>query len=71
MLVRMSAPVSRVDQNLDGPNDLLSLHEISTLLIQQDNLDALYKSIVEAAIAVMSSDMASIQSLDAEHRELQ
>ena len=71
MLVRMSAPVSRVDQNLDGPNDLLSLHEISTLLIQQDNLDALYKSIVKAAIAVMSSDMASIQSLDAEHRELQ
>jgi PAS domain S-box-containing protein len=71
MLERPSAPVSLVDQNLDGPNDLLSLHEISTLLIQQDNLDALYKSIVEAAIAVMSSDMASIQSFDAERNELQ
>jgi PAS domain S-box-containing protein len=70
MFEQSSAPASEVYKNLDGPNDLLELHEISTLLIQQDDLDTLYDSVLEAAIGLMSSDMASIQSLDPKRNEL-
>jgi hypothetical protein len=34
-LQRSSALVAGVSRNLDGPDDLLQLHEISTLLIQE------------------------------------
>jgi len=40
------------------------LHEVSTLLIQEDNLDSLYNRILDAAMSLMSSDMASMQLLD-------
>jgi two-component system CheB/CheR fusion protein len=40
------------------------LQETSTLLIQQGNPDALYQRILDAGIALMSSDMASIQIVD-------
>jgi PAS domain S-box-containing protein len=46
------------------------LHEISTLLIQEGNLDALYNRILDAAIGLMSSDMASMQLFDAERNQL-
>jgi hypothetical protein len=46
------------------------LHEISTLLIQQGNLDALYNHILDAAMGLMSSDMASMQLFDPERNQL-
>jgi PAS domain S-box-containing protein len=48
-----------------------TLHEISTLLTQEGNLDFLYSRILDAAMGVMSSDTASIQSLDHERNNLQ
>ena len=56
---------------VEGLNDNLQLHEISTLLIQEGNLDALYHRILDAAMVVMSSDMASMQLLDPERKQLQ
>ena len=46
------------------------LHEISSLLIQAGDVHALYRRILDAAIAVMRSDMATIQMLDPARREL-
>jgi hypothetical protein len=62
-----SAPKTRTDDWLD---DTLQLHEISTLLIQEDNLDSLYNSILDAAMSLMSSDMASMQLLYPERSQL-
>jgi GAF domain-containing protein len=47
-----------------------ALHEISTLLIQEGNLDPLYNRILDAAMSLMSSDMASMQLLDPERNHL-
>ncbi|MGB8627780.1 MAG: hypothetical protein WCD69_00090 [Xanthobacteraceae bacterium] len=69
-LQQSSAPVAEVRKNLDGPDDILQLHEISTLLIQEGNLHSLYSRILDAATGLMSSDMASIQLLDPEHNQL-
>lgn len=41
-----------------------SLQQVSTLLSREGNLEALYPPIVDAAVALMSSDAASIQMLD-------
>jgi hypothetical protein len=46
------------------------LHKISTLLIQEGSLDALYDRILNAAIVLMSSDMASMQLVDPERNQL-
>ncbi len=46
------------------------LHEISTLLIQESDLDSLYHRILDAAIGLMASDRASMQMLDPERNEL-
>jgi PAS domain S-box-containing protein len=54
--------------DLDASDDIL--HEISTLLIQEGDLDALYDHILDAATGLMSSDMASIQLLDPEGSQL-
>ena len=70
MLEQSSAPVAEAGKNLDAPDDVLQLHEISTLLIQEGNLDSLYGRILDAAVGLMSSDMASIQSLDPERNQL-
>jgi PAS domain S-box-containing protein len=51
-------------------NRSLRLQEISTLLIQEGNLDALYERVVGAAIGVMSSNMGSMQTFHPEHNEL-
>ena len=62
MLEQPSAPgpVGRIDLE-KGPDDTVHLHEISTLLIEEGNLGSLYNRILDAAIDLMSSDMASIQ----------
>jgi PAS domain S-box-containing protein len=46
------------------------LHKISTSLIQEGNLDALYGRILDAAMGLMSSDMASMQLLEPERNQL-
>src|SRR5262249_32022089 len=42
----------------------------STLLIQEGNLDLLYSRILDAAVVLMASDMASMQLLDPERNRL-
>ena len=69
-LRQSSASVAKVRKNLDGPDDILQLHEISTSLIQEGDLGSLYNSFLDAAIGLMSSDMASMQLLDPEHNQL-
>jgi hypothetical protein len=40
MLKRSSVPVPKGRKDLDGPDDIFQLHEISTLLIQEGNLNS-------------------------------
>jgi PAS domain S-box-containing protein len=47
-------------------DDTLQLHEISTLLIPEGSLHALYERILEVAISLMAADMASVQIFDPE-----
>ena len=64
-----SVPVSQRRKYVaEGPDD--TLHEISTLLIREGNLDSLYNRMLDAAMSVMSSDMASMQLLDPERNQL-
>jgi PAS domain S-box-containing protein len=51
-------------------NNSLRIQEISTLLIQEGNLAALYDRILDAAIALMSADMGSMQTFHPEQGEL-
>ncbi|HJU05505.1 MAG TPA: PAS domain S-box protein [Nitrospiraceae bacterium] len=46
------------------------LQHISCQLIQEENIDALYEQILDAVIAVMRSDMGSMQMLDPEKNAL-
>jgi two-component system sensor kinase FixL len=57
----------RVDAQQD---ESLRLHEISTLLIQECNLESLFERILDAAIGLMSADMGSIQTFHPEQGEL-
>ncbi len=49
---------ARVDPKLDNA---LELQKVSTLLIQESNVTALYERILDAAINLMSADMGSLQ----------
>jgi PAS domain S-box-containing protein len=53
-----------------GTDASLPLQEISTLLIQEGNLDALYERVLDAAISLMSADMGSMQKYDPEQDQL-
>jgi hypothetical protein len=53
------------------PDAALRLHEISTLLIQESNLDSLYNRILDAAMGLMSADMASMQLFHPKRSELE
>jgi len=48
----------------------LRLQEISTFLIQEGNVDALYDRVLDAAISLMSADMGSLQVFHPERNEL-
>ena len=50
--------------------DLQLLQRISTRLISEDNVQALYEEILDGAQAIMRSDMASMQMLDSVRGEL-
>jgi hypothetical protein len=69
-LQQSNALVAEIRKHLDGPDDILQLHEISTSLIQESNIDSLHSRILDAAIGLMSSDMASMQLLDPERNQL-
>jgi len=70
MSEQSSVPVPEGRKVPDGTDDLFRLHEVSTLLIQEDNLDSLNNHILDAAMSLMSSDMASMQLLDPERDQL-
>ena len=71
MLEPSGVPVSELRELVaEAPDETLQLHEISTLLIQEGNLDSLYSRILDAAMSLMSSDMASMQMLDPERNQL-
>jgi hypothetical protein len=69
-LRRSDARGGGISKNLDWSDDILELHEISTLVIQEGNLESLYNRILDAAINLMSSDMASMHLLDLERSQL-
>jgi two-component system CheB/CheR fusion protein len=50
--------------------DTQHLQHISTLLIQEGNTEALYQQILDAAIALIRSDMGSMQTFDTDRNEL-
>src|SRR5262245_45665770 len=66
---RESKPNERARADV-GADASLRLQEISTLLIQEGNLDALYERVLDAAIDLMSADMGSMQKYDAEQDRL-
>ena len=49
----------------------LRLQEISTLLIQEGNLESLYERVLDAAVCLMAADVGSMQKYDAQQDELQ
>jgi two-component system CheB/CheR fusion protein len=51
-------------------SDARALQHISTLLIQEGNVDVLYRQILDAAIALMRADAGSIQRFEAERSAL-
>jgi PAS domain S-box-containing protein len=57
-------------QVADRSDNALQLQEISTTLIREENLDALYGRILDAAISLLSADMGSMQVLCPERSEL-
>lgn len=69
---------NRRQQGIDGaavpsrllPDETLRLQEISTLLIQERELDSLYGRILDAAVDLMASDMASMQEFEPERNAL-
>jgi PAS domain S-box-containing protein len=50
--------------------DTQQLQRVSSQMIEEDNTDALYQEILEAACSLMRSDFASIQMLVPERKEL-
>jgi PAS domain S-box-containing protein len=50
--------------------DALELQKISTLLIQEGDIDALYARVLEAATELTSADMASLQAFSSHRGEL-
>lgn len=51
-------------------NDMQRLHDLSTRLISEDDIQVLYDKIVAAAIAIMKADAGTIQLLDTQTNEL-
>src|SRR5262249_16263273 len=60
----------RKPQERPRANDSLRLQEVSNSLIQEGNLAALYDRVLDAAIALMSADMGSMQTFHPEQGDL-
>ena len=61
------------DENIPagaGGDNAWRLHQISSLLIQEGDVRALYEHILDAAIDLMRADMGSMQTFDPELHEL-
>jgi PAS domain S-box-containing protein len=70
--VELATRTPAADEPVSG--ELLAmqkLQEISTRLFQDDDLDVLYAQFVDAAVAIMRSDMASMQLFDPDRGQLQ
>jgi len=65
-----TAATSGTRHELPEPDDALRLQEISTLLIQEGNIDALYDCVLDAVIGLMRADMGSMQEFQPEQNEL-
>jgi PAS domain S-box-containing protein len=59
-----------VEQASAGWPDALELQRISTLLIQEGDIDALYARVLETATDLTSADMASLQAFSSDRGEL-
>jgi PAS domain S-box-containing protein len=59
-----------VEQASAGWSDALELQRISTLLIQEGDIDALYARVLETATDLTSADMASLQAFSSDRGEL-
>lgn len=59
------------DSALAELDDARALHDLSTRLIQEDDLSALRQQVLEAAVMVMRSDAASLQMLHPDRDELE
>jgi PAS domain S-box-containing protein len=64
-------PTIAEGQDVEREDESLRLQEISTLLIQEGDLEALHKRVLDAAINLMSADMGSMQRFYPEQHELQ
>jgi signal transduction histidine kinase len=65
-----TARVERDAASLAAELDALHrLHDVSTQLIHEDDVDALYEQILDAATRIMHSDFASLQSFHPERGE--
>jgi PAS domain S-box-containing protein len=66
------SPPAEIDQTriVEGQDESLRLQEISTLLIEEGNLESLYRRVLDAAIDLMSAHTGSLQSFSPEQREL-
>lgn len=67
---RQLRKADRAASHRPGLDETLRLQEISKLLVQESNFDSLYQRILDAAVDLMSSDMASMQVFDPERKEL-
>src|SRR5215510_7642049 len=63
-------PTIAEGQDVERQDESHRLQEISTLLIQEGNLESLHRRVLDAAINLMSADMGSIQRFHPEQREL-
>src|SRR5262249_4604004 len=71
MLEQSRVPLSKRRKDIaEGLDETLQLHEIGPLLIQDGNLGSL-NHILDAAMGLMSSDMASVQLFVPECKQLQ
>src|SRR5262245_9082651 len=65
-----AAEADRLRDEVPDLHHVLKLQEISTLLIQEGNVDALYDRLLDAAISLMSADMGSVQTFYPERNDL-
>jgi hypothetical protein len=70
-LLRQHNAYSSGEQHAIELDDVRCLQEISTLLISESNIETLYDGIVDAAIALMRSDMATMQIFEPATGDLQ
>jgi len=57
-------------QESTAADEILRLQEVSTLLISEGNIAALYERVLDGATGLMSADVGSMQMLDRERGEL-